>query len=65
MPELSIWLLKLSDLFVNLSAAWYSTALILPITGKIPKRLNLWMLTYNILFATLSLLVSVLFQQKV
>lgn len=63
MPELSVWFLKLSDLFVNLSAGWYGAALILPISGKIPKKLNSWLLTQNVILGTLSLVISALFQK--
>lgn len=63
MQELSTWFLVLSDLFTNLAAGWFGAALIIPITGKLPKKLNLWLLTYNVGFGTLSLLTAVLFRK--
>lgn len=63
MQDLSIWLLALSDLFINLAAGWFGAALVIPITGRLPKRLNLWLLTYNASFGTLSLLIAVLLRK--
>lgn len=63
MHEFSVWLLTLSDLFVNLAAGWFGAALVIPITGKLPKRLNLWLLTYNASLGTVSLLITVLLRK--
>lgn len=65
MQDFSIWFLTLSDLLVNLAAGWFGVALIIPITGRLPKRLNLWLLTYNISFGTLSVFVAVLLRQGI
>lgn len=52
-----VLLLILSDLFVNLSAAWFGAAFIVPISLR-RKKVKLGVLLLNILFAIISLIVA-------
>lgn len=52
-----IFLIILSDLFVNLAAGWFGSAFILPITSR-KKKFAWWVLLMHIGFGTISLLVS-------
>lgn len=53
----------LSELFVNLAAGWFAAAFIIPITSKKPKNLNFWLLTINILFGIVCLVLAFLFRR--
>lgn len=53
----------LSELFVNLAAGWFAAAFIIPVTGKFPKKLNLWLLTNNLFLGTVSLLAAILLRK--
>lgn len=55
----SYWLSGFSDWLINLSAGWFAGALVVPVIGKKPPKKNLWLLTLNIFFAILTLLVAV------
>lgn len=52
------FLLTLSDLFINLSAGWFGTALILPVFLVQPLQLNILVLTTDISFGILSFTIS-------
>jgi len=52
-----VWFSVLSDLFVNLSAGWFAAAIIIPI-GNRRHKLNLWLLTTNIAFGILALIIA-------
>lgn len=54
----SIWLTTISDLFVNLSAGWFGVVLILSPTVRVPKKANLLVLTFDIIFGSFSLTVA-------
>jgi len=58
MSDQTVWLTLLSDLFVNLSAGWFGAAVVLPATMKSLQRINLWVLTTNVVFAIVSLWVA-------
>lgn len=57
------WLITLSDLFVNLSAGWFGALFIVPVTSKRPERVRLGLLTVNLLFAIISLLLALKFKK--
>jgi hypothetical protein len=38
---MEVWFQVISELLINLSAGWFGAAIVLPITGKIPKKLYL------------------------
>lgn len=58
-----LWSQIFSDLFVNLSAGWWATVVILPATTKPPKKLSAVALTGNILSAMLSLILAFIFKK--
>ena len=53
-----VWLLLSSDLFVNLAAGWLAAIFIVSPASKWPRKVNLWVLTGNLLFATFSLVAA-------
>lgn len=59
------FLTVVSELFVNLSAGWFGAALIVPVTSKAPKEINLWILTFNFLIGIFLLIVAFEFRQLV
>lgn len=56
-------LLIFSDLFVNLSAGWLSSVIIIPLTIKKPKRINIILLTSNLFLAIVSLVIAYLLKK--
>ena len=50
-----ILLTIVSELFINLSAGWLGAAFIVPVTSQASKKVNLRLLTINILSAIFSL----------
>lgn len=59
-----VFLLVLSDVFANLSAAWFGAAIIVPLSSKRTK-INYWLLTGNIASAILALLVAFALRKSV
>lgn len=53
-----VWWVTLSELFINLSAGWFGTAFIVPLSTKLPKRVNVLLLTINIGLGIFFLIVS-------
>lgn len=51
----SVWGLSIADLLINLSAGWFGAVFIIPIATKLPKKLNLLLLTWNLFVGILSL----------
>ena len=43
-----VWLEIVSDLFVNLAAGWIGAAVVIPVTSKLDKKVNLGLLTMNL-----------------
>ncbi|OGG15432.1 hypothetical protein A2875_02375 [Candidatus Gottesmanbacteria bacterium RIFCSPHIGHO2_01_FULL_46_14] len=58
MSDQTLWLTLLSELFVNLAAGWFGAAIVLPASIKSFRKLNLWVLTTNVIFAIVSLWVA-------
>ena len=58
----SRWLAIISDLFVNLAAGWLAAAMIVSPYSQMRRRVRWWVLTGNILFATISLVVAYIFK---
>lgn len=48
----------LSELFVNLSAGWYGAAVIIPATSDKPAATDLGILTVNVIFGTVFLIIA-------
>ena len=51
--------LGISDWLINLSAGWFAAALIVPAVGRKPTKVNLWILTVNVIFAILFLIEAI------
>lgn len=47
----------ISDLFINLASGWIGAAIILPATTHTSKKINRFILTYNLIIATVILVV--------
>lgn len=58
-----IWQSALSELFINLSAAWFAAALILPMTTT-KFKINSLLLISNTLFGILTLLVAIIIRSN-
>ncbi len=54
----SAWWVLLSELCVNVSAGWLGAAFIVPATSKRPLKINLLLLTTDLLFAILFLVIG-------
>lgn len=52
------WWTLLSELSVNICAGWLGAAFIIPATSKRPRRVNLFVLTTNLLFAILFFVIA-------
>ena len=48
----------LSELLINLAAGWYGVAIIIPISSTEPFAVNLNVLTANIIFGTVCIIIS-------
>ncbi len=55
----SVWWLALADWLINLSAGWSAAGLAVIVTSREFRKINLWLLTSNLLFAILSLVLAV------
>lgn len=58
MPWDRLWLLIISDLFVNLAAGWLGAVFIVPVTSKRPIKVKVGLLTTNLMFAIFSLIAA-------
>lgn len=54
----AVWLQIISELCVNLSAGWIGAAVVIPVTSKLDRRVNLGLLTMNLVAATLFLVAA-------
>ena len=52
-----VFLLVVSDLFVNLSAAWFGAAIVVPLSSR-QTKLNYWLLTGNTTSGILALVIA-------
>jgi hypothetical protein len=43
-----VWAQIISELCVNLSAGWIGAAVVIPVTSKLDKKINLGLLTMNL-----------------
>lgn len=43
-----VWLQIISELCVNLSAGWIGAAVVIPVTSKLDRKVNLGVLTVNL-----------------
>lgn len=57
------WYLVLSELMINLSAGWLATVLIVPNLGGLGSQRDFLLLTNNLVFGTLSLVVAFKFRK--
>lgn len=52
------WFAVVGDVFVNLSAAWFAAALVVPFNSDAPKDVKGWVLLANITFGIVALVVA-------
>lgn len=53
------WNQSIADLLINLSAGWYGAIFIIPVATKLTRKINIILLTVNLIIGTLSLVVAV------
>lgn len=53
-----VWAQIISELCVNLSAGWIGAAVVIPVTSKLDRRVNLGVLTVNLALAIVFLVAA-------
>lgn len=53
-----LWLEVVSELCVNLSAGWIGAAVVIPVTSKLDRKINLGVLTMNLTAAIVFLVLA-------
>lgn len=54
----AVWLEIISELCINLSAGWIGAAVVIPVTSKLDRRVNLGLLTMNLVAAIVFLMAA-------
>lgn len=54
----AVWAQIVSELCVNLSAGWIGAAVVIPVTSKLDKKINLGVLTVNFALAIVFLVAA-------
>lgn len=55
----------LADLLIDLSAGWFGVVFVVPIASKRPGKVKLFVLTTNLIFGILALIISIVLRYLV